>query len=224
MVLAMVSNTAFAGVANDSDLHSKMIAKTFNEFRYKMTVEVDPNDANFQKNAVTDFKQKLAILQTQGVAPTEIMDYVRTTMLDQSTRNDFDRLMSSVDSNKVSGEEAGNLAMNFMASRYQQGANYSGGQASYKWIMIVVGVVAVGVAAYFLYQYYQSIKTKTNTSTITDTNTNTDTITNTSTDTITDTVTNTDTNTFTNTDNCNPTYGVVGYGGHHHGGGCFNNN
>ena len=59
-ILAMVSNSAFAAVGNDNiDLHSKMIAKTFNEFRYKMTVEVDPNDPNYQTNAVTDFKQKL---------------------------------------------------------------------------------------------------------------------------------------------------------------------
>jgi len=179
-ILAMVSNTAFAGVASDGDVHSKMIAKTFNEFRYKMTVEVDPNDVNFQQKAVADFKQKLTVLQSQGVAPTEIMDYVRTSMLDEQTRADFDRLIVSMNSNNVSGEEAGNLAMNFMASRYQAGANYSGGQSSSKWILIVVGVVAVGVAAYFLYQHITSGgHTTTVTESCTDTNTRTDTNTNT---------------------------------------------
>ena len=179
-ILAMVSNTAFAGVASDGDVHAKMIAKTFNEFRYKMTVDVNPNDVNSQQKTVADFKNKLAVLQTQGVAPAEIMDYVRNTMLDEQTRADFDRLMVTMSNNKVSGEEAGNLAMNFMASRYQAGANYSGGQSSSSWILIAVGVIAVGAAAYFLYQHITSgghtttvTESCTDTNTITDTNTNT---------------------------------------------------
>ena len=184
-VLAMVSNSTFAMTTTDIDSHSKMIAKTFNEFRYKMTVEVDPNDSKFQEKAVIDFKQKMSLLQDKGVSASEVMDYMRSTMLDDSSRKDFDVLINSFDSNQMSGEEAGNLAMKFMASKYQQGANYSGGQGSYKWVAIVIGVVIVGVVAYYVY--------KNNVRTSTQTNTETNTLT--MTDTFTETVTNTDTNT-----------------------------
>jgi hypothetical protein len=200
-VFTMISNSALAGVVteNNSDLHSKMISKVFNEFRYKMTVEFDPKDPEFQQKTVLNFKQNISKIQELGVTPSEINDYMRETLLDVTARADYDRLMSSIDLNKVSGEEAGNIAMNFMTKRYQQGANYSGGQASYKGILIVVGVVIVGVATYFLVKYHQGIKSKTVTETLTNTNTetNTDTVTDTITDT--DTVTESYTETVTNT-------------------------
>ncbi len=170
-VLAMVSNSAFAAVGNDNiDLHSKMIAKTFNEFRYKMTVEVDPNDPNFQTVAITDFKQKLENLQAQGIAPTEIMDFMRTTTLDEAARADFDRLLTSIDTSQVSAEQAGNLAMNFMAGSYQHGANYSGGQGSYRWAMRVIGVVIVGAVIYCVVKAHITRSTVTPTPTPCDNN------------------------------------------------------
>ena len=197
-ILTMISNSALAGslTENNVDDHSKMIAKTFNEFRYKMTVELDPKDQELQQKIILDFKHKLSKIQEQGVTPAEINDYMRETLLDTSARADYDRLMASIDHEKVSGEEAGNIAMNFMAKRYQQGANYSGGQGSYKGILIAVGVVIVGVATYFLVRYHQGIKSKTVTETITNTETSTDT----NTDTLTETETYTET--FTNTNTC----------------------
>jgi len=200
MVLAMVSNTAFAGAVNDGAIdHSKMIAKTFNEFRYKMTVTVDTKDPKYQEKAVADFKAKLANLQAQGVSAAEIMNYMRTSILDEQTRNEFDRMFSSMDPSKVSSDEAGNMAMKFMANKYQQGANYSGGQGSYKWAMVVIGVVIVGVVTYIVMKHCQNNRTSTETQTTTNTNTDTITDTQTDTDTDTETVTDTDTCTFTNT-------------------------
>ena len=204
MILTMISNTAFASPVADSNVvnHTPMIAKTFNEFRYKMTVEVDPTSADFQANAVSEFKQRLADLQKKGVAPIEIMNYMRSSMLDDSSRKDFDRMMISMNENQISGEEAGNLAMQFMASKYQQGASYSGGaSANYTWLAVVIGVVIVGVVAYMVIKN-NPLKITTNTKTVTKTNTTTNTSTSTLTDTVTTTTTVTTTVTDTNTDCC----------------------
>jgi hypothetical protein len=201
-MMSMLSNVALAGQVNENiDLHSKMIGKVFNEFRYKMTVEVNPNELNFQEKATAEFKQKLSNLESQGVSAAEIMNYMRASVLDSATRTEFDRMVNSIDTDKVSAEEAGNLAMKFMNSKYQQGASYSGGgQGSYKWVMLVVGVVIVGVATYFIIKHIQNCKNKTDTKTETNTQTNTETATETTTDTVTDTVTDTNTDTNTNTD------------------------
>src|ERR1700741_5006118 len=97
VAVVMVSNTAFATpTSNTGANHTQQIAKAFDSFRYKMTVEVNPADANFQAKAVADFKQRMANLQAQGVSAAEIMSYMRASILDSATRADFDRMVSSI--------------------------------------------------------------------------------------------------------------------------------
>lgn len=203
MVVTMLSNTAFATNTND---HAQMIAKTFNQFRYSMTVDANATDANFQARAIENFKARMKVLQDNGVSPAEIMSYMRGNILDASTRNDFDRMMLSMNMDQVSSEDAGNLAMQFMASKYQQGASYSGGgKANMKVAAIVIGVVIVGVVTYLVVKYVKDNKNKadktvTKTDTTTETKTTTETQTSTVTDVQTQTNTVTDTSTVTNTE------------------------
>lgn len=205
MVAAMLSNTVFATSTVVVD-HSQMITKSFNEFRYKMTVSANATNANFQAQAVTAFKASMADLQAKGVSADEIMSQMRATILDASTRADFDRMIASMNVNQISSEDAGNMAMEFMSSKYAQGASYSGGgKANIKIIAVIIGVIIVGVVTYICIKHNKD-KTNTNTTTTTDTGTqtqtNTETNTNTETQTDTNTVTQTDTGTvtITNTD------------------------
>lgn len=197
MIMAMVSNTAFAGVTSEGNAsHASLIAKAFNQFQYKMTVSIDPKDPHYQETAVAEFKAKVAKLQSEGVTPVEIMDYTRSTLLNEQTRADFDRMLAAMDSQKISGEDAGNIAMKFMADKYQKGANYSGGQRSYTWAAIVVGIVIVGVVTYIVIKNRPQ-QEQPRTETLTNTNTETGTITETNTDTCTYTQTETDTCSYT---------------------------
>jgi hypothetical protein len=191
LAMAMVSTSTFASTADINTSHPQMIAKTFNEFNYNMTVNAGESNADYQSKAVEEFKQRLVDLQAKGVTPDEIMSYMRSTILDASARKDFDSLLSSMDNSKVSSEEAGNMAMQFMAKKYQAGASYSGGTASYKGLIIVAGIIIVGVVTYFVWKNMQNTSTTTDTST----QTKTDTVT----DTVTCTYTVTDTCTYTNT-------------------------
>ena len=195
LMACLMTQSAFAATPTNKN---QMIAKVFNEYRYQMTVSVDPNSADYRERALTEFKAKMSNLQQQGVTPVEIMDYLRNSILDPSTRADFDRLMTQVSESKVSSEEAGNLAMQFMAGKYQQGASYGGG-GSMKTFGVILGVVIVGVVTYFAYQYLNGKWPcdKTDTVTNTDTQTNTDTETETQTETFTETETETETYTYT---------------------------
>jgi len=183
MVAAMLSNTAFATSTVD---HTQMIAKAFDQFRYSMTVSTDASNASFQDQATESFKASMEELQSNGVSAAEIMAYMRGNILDSATRADFDTLLNSMSAN-ISSEDAGNLAMQFMANRYQQGASYSGGgTAHYKIAAIIVGVVIVGVVTYIIIGHKKpgnGTTTSTNTSTGTNTNTSTGTNTNTNTNT-----------------------------------------
>jgi hypothetical protein len=168
-----------------------------------MTVLIDPNSPNFKKNAMDEFKKRMVELQKNGVNASEILDYMRGNILDQNTRQDFDRLINTMSEQEMTPEDAGNVAMQFMAGKYQQGASYSGGGSSMSIAGIVIGVVMVGVVTYIAYQHiYGNWKR----STVTQTSTETSTVTESCTDTNTDT--NTDTKTDTDNDGCNNENGV----------------
>jgi hypothetical protein len=208
LMACFLTHAAFAGTSNH---HQQKIAKVLNEYRYQMTVSVDPNSPDYRERALIEFKQKMADLQQQGVTPVEIMDYLRNSILDPATRSDFDRVMTQVSDSKVSAEQAGNLAMQFMAGKYQQGASYGGG-GSMKTFGVILGVVIVGVVTYFAYQYLNGKWPCDKTDTVTNTETQTETQTNTETETYTETQTETYTYTdcevpyFTGSDN--PCYSV----------------
>ncbi len=208
MILAMMSQTAFSAAnQNPASIHNVMIAKAFDIFRYQMTVDVNPNDPNDQSKVVARFKERMTELQDEGVTALEIMDYTRKTMMDDASRAEFDRLLETMDLKNISNEQAANMAMQFMAGKYQQGASYGGGaRSSLKTAAVILGIVATGVATYFLAKYIKdrlnndpsndpnnSTTTVTTTETNTETETSTDTQTNTMTETLTETITETNT-------------------------------
>lgn len=149
LALTMVSSSSFAATTSLSAQadHLQMIHKIFNQFQYKMTVESAGNDAISQAKAVETFKEQLAGLQKQGVSTAEIMDYMRSSTLDASARQDFDRLMSNLPS-QIAPEDASNMAMQLMAGHYQSGAHYSGGAivAGVSITLLIVGAVAFVIA------------------------------------------------------------------------------
>ncbi|MBU6153796.1 MAG: hypothetical protein KGP28_05795 [Bdellovibrionales bacterium] len=149
MVMSLVSSSAFAGNANQGADHTQMIAKAFDGFRYAMTVQA--GTATSQEQAVADFKNQLAKLEAQGVTAAELMNYMRASILDSETLQDFDRLMTTINENGMSAEDASALMMHFMESRYQQGANYSGGgKGGFNPAGIIIGVLIVGAVTYYV--------------------------------------------------------------------------
>ena len=152
MVMSLVSNSAFAGNANQGADHTQMIAKAFDGFRYAMTVQAGTTTS--QEQALADFKNQLAKLEAQGVSAAELMNYMRASILDSETLSDFDRLMTTIHENRMSAEDASALMMRFMESRYQQGANYSGGgKGGINPAGIIIGVVIVGAVTYLVVRH-----------------------------------------------------------------------
>jgi len=162
MVMSLVSSSAFAGNANQGADHTQMIAKAFDGFRYAMTVQA--GTAHSQEQAIANFKDQLAKLETQGVSATEFMNYMRASILDSETLMDFDRLMSTINENGMSAEDASALMMRFMESRYQQGANYSGGgKGGMNPAGIIIGVVIVGAVTYLVVRHIRGNNCNTRT-------------------------------------------------------------
>jgi hypothetical protein len=200
LVLAMMSQTAFSSsIPKPASDHTIKIAKVFDTFRYQMTVDLNSSDPDFQTKAIAGFKKKIAELLNEGVTAPEVMEYTQSTIIDQSSRKELNRLLETIDLEKISNEDAGNLAMQFMAGKYQQGASYGGGaRSSLKTVAILLGIVAAGVATYYLAKYLKDQANNDpsndpNNSTSTVTTVQTETETETQTDTLTETVTETST-------------------------------
>jgi len=147
MALTLVSSSTFGAVLSTSTQadHMQLIGKTFDQFRYKITVENDSSNVDFQRQATGDLRNELSDLQKQGVSPQEIMSYLRNSILDTSTRQDFDLMMANV-SPQSTPEEVNEMIMNFMSAKYQDGASYRGGQQA----MVALAIVIGGAVTFFL--------------------------------------------------------------------------
>jgi hypothetical protein len=151
LILSLIHVPALAGQNSD---HSAMIASAFDGFRYAMTVEVRADDAEGKTRALRRFEAELADLEKKGVKPSQFMDYFKNSILDRETRADFERLMASVDADSMTADEASAVAMQFMNSRYQQGANYSGGGKGRGHAGLwIAGVLAAGVVTFLVIRH-----------------------------------------------------------------------
>ncbi len=151
LILSMIHVPALAGQNADQ---TAMIASAFDGFRYAMTVEVRADDAEGKTRALRRFESELADLEKKGVKPSQFMDYFKNSILDRETRADFERLMASVDADSMTADEASAVAMQFMNSRYQQGANYSGGGKGRGHAGLwIAGVLAAGVVTFLVIRH-----------------------------------------------------------------------
>ncbi len=147
MVATLLSQSAFAATP-EAD-HSLMIGNSLDQFRYSMTVESDAGTAEGQARAVAQLMQQLQALQAQGVSPKEMLDHLRISLLDESTRADFDRVLAAVDPSSISADEAANLVLQFIDGKYQQGANFTGNGGYNYWR--IGGIVLAVVVVYYFY-------------------------------------------------------------------------
>ena len=144
LTLSLVSGPALAA----SPDHTKLIGKTFNEFQYKMTVEADAKDKIAQQKAVEHFKEQLIDIQKQGVTSPEIMEYLRTSILDASARVEFDRFLKGMPAT-ISPQEASELSMKFLSQHYQAGASYQGSAIV---AGVAITIIVAGIITYLVVQ------------------------------------------------------------------------
>jgi len=147
MVMALVSSSTFSTSASAAAQisHLQMIGNTFDQFRYRMTVDGNPSTPGLQNQATNDFRTQLSRLQEQGVATSEILSYLRTSILDASARQDFDLMISNL-SPQTSPQETNDMILQFMSAKYQNGASYSGGAIA----SVALAVIVAGAITFFL--------------------------------------------------------------------------
>jgi hypothetical protein len=153
MVAALVCNTAFAAPVVSPNHHQELIAKTFDQFRYSVTANLDARDPAAKEVALAHLKDQLGVLESNGVTPLEMMDYVRNQILDREARADFDRLLAAMKEGAVSPDVASQLAMKFIENSQSTGAHFLGGKGGTNPILIVAGVVIVGAVTYYTIRY-----------------------------------------------------------------------
>lgn len=153
MVAALVCNSAFAAPVVTPANHHDMIADALEQFRYSVSVNLDAHDAASKEIALVQLKDRLSVLEANGVTPIEMMDYVRNHILDRETRIDFDRLMVAMKEGAISPDAASQLAMKFIENSKSTGANFLGGKGGQNPILIVAGVVIVGAVTYYTIRY-----------------------------------------------------------------------
>jgi uncharacterized protein (UPF0371 family) len=153
MVAALVGNSAFAAPVIAPADHQDMIAKAFEQFSYSVSVNLDTKDSASKDIALIQLKDRLSLLESNGVTPIEMMDYVRNHILDRETRIDFDRLLVAMKEGAITPDAASQLAMKFIENSKTTGAHFLGGKGGQNPILIVAGVVIVGAVTYYTIRY-----------------------------------------------------------------------
>jgi hypothetical protein len=153
MVVALFCNSALAGTVQAGSEHEKAIAQTFSSFSESMAKGWDSGSPASKSEALAAIKGELALLESRGVTPIEMMDYVRNRILDQESRADFDRLLSAMKDGAISPDAASELAMKFIENSKSTGANFLGGKGGTNPVIIVAGVVIVGAVTYYAIRY-----------------------------------------------------------------------
>ncbi len=153
MVAALVGNSAFAAPVITPANHHDMIADAFEQFSYSVSVNLDASDSASKDVALLQLKDRLSVLESNGVTPIEMMDYVRNNILDRETRIDFDRLLVAMKDGAITPDAASQLAMKFIENSKTTGAHFLGGKGGQNPILIVAGVVIVGAVTYYTIRY-----------------------------------------------------------------------
>lgn len=152
-VTTLVPNTSFAASANES-----RIADIFNDFRYQMTVEWDQKDPAFKNAAQADLKASLMALKAEGVTDEEILAQVEKSILDEGARKDFRAALNVLKTQSLTEAQSMAFATTFMEKRYAQGASFAGSATNTKKLAIVVGIVLLAVATYFVIDHFTKKK------------------------------------------------------------------
>jgi hypothetical protein len=147
MVATLLSQSAFA--ATPSTDHSQLINNSLDQFRYSMTADADAGTAEGQARAVSALMQQLQALRAEGVSAKEMLEHLRSTLLDEATRADFDRVLAAIDPATMSADESANLVMQFLDGKYQQGANFTGNGGYNYWR--IGGIVLAVVVVYYYF-------------------------------------------------------------------------
>lgn len=146
-----VQARTFENYQADFKATNEKIATAFDKFRYEMTVEWDQKDPYFKQNAQRELEDSLEALRKSGVSDKEIQTYMQNNILDGHAKKDYERLVSALDKQNLSEEDAAAAAMKYMEKNYKHGAGFAGGGSrSYSKVAILVGIIIVGVVTYII--------------------------------------------------------------------------
>ena len=136
------------------------------QFQYTMTVQWDQKDQTVRQQAITTFTGQIVALEKAGVSKEEILEAIKTKVLDAQTAKDIDSLISIAKEKNLSQAEMQNLAIGYIKKTQQQGASWSS-EATLTVVLVglLVGLVVVallttpsgsgsGLGGYYYSPYY----------------------------------------------------------------------
>lgn len=130
------------------------IASIFDEVEFKLSVEWDQKDQAFYNETVRNFEKQLGDLAQEGVAPSDVLNYLQSNIKDKKVASELSDLVSTIDVETMSLEDSKSLIQDYVDGMKNTGANYSGRYSyNYGYYYVVFG----GVAFYYYwysYSYY----------------------------------------------------------------------
>lgn len=103
---------------------AQRLPEIFNDLKYDLEVNWDQNDKKQYEEIITRFNHNIEDLQSQGLGQNELISYVRGEILDQEAKQDLDAVLTSITVNKLTQEEASQLAIEQIANNGPTGSHW----------------------------------------------------------------------------------------------------
>lgn len=119
----------------------------YDEFAYAMEVEGASLNTESREAAARSFAEQVAILQSQGLSNTELIQFVQSQIQDKTLAAELTATYKLLETEKLSSEEVRDILKNMSSHIYAQGASWNGDVQMY---LFVGGFLAVMIAVAIL--------------------------------------------------------------------------
>ena len=149
LMIVLLSTNVFAASVQEVGA----LQNAFETLELDLQVNWDQKDPVTKKEALDKFESAIQDLADQGLTGKELIDYVKTNVLDAQAAKDMEKLLGLVQNENLSIEDARNVVKNYVDKMHAQGANYHGRNGGLVTAVVGAAVLAVVLVAVLSAEY-----------------------------------------------------------------------
>ncbi len=142
LLLVLAFSQAYAGVApvQHANDFSSELNRSFDDLSFKINVQWDQKDSKFFEQSITNFEDKIAELQKEGLTSDDLVKHALGKIKDQRVLSDIGRMARVIDD--MSPDEARSFVVSNLNKTYSHGASWSSHGSDAK-IYAVTAIICV---------------------------------------------------------------------------------
>lgn len=140
LVFAFSQGYASVTPVQNSNNFSSELNRSFDDLSFKLNVQWDQKDSKFFEQSISNFEDKIAELQKEGLTTDDLVKHALGKIKDQRVLSDIGRMANVI--NEMSPDEARSFVISTLNKTYSHGASWSSGRDDAK-IYSITAIICV---------------------------------------------------------------------------------